>query len=115
MEEMNKIIINMKKYRNSISNLMKLIELFELEIEQNIKEKKERQIFHIEKYLGKKRQNKNSIITKNYDEQNEISKNILIIKEKFNKLVIKDEELKKIPSYQKTLSTINSTISFNKI
>ena len=52
MEEMNKIIINMKKYRNSISNLMKLIELFELEIEQNIKEKKERQIFHIEKYLG---------------------------------------------------------------
>ncbi len=110
---MNHIILNLKKYRISISNLMKIIDLFDIEIEQHIKEKKSKQIFHIEKILGKKRKNVTNINNKIYLDNYEISKNILNIKEKFNKLIKKDEELKKIPSYQK--KSMNTTISFHKM
>ena len=115
MEQMNEIILNLKKYRISIFNLIKIIELFDIEIEQHTKEKKEKQIFHIEKILGKKRNNPFNYNKTIYKDKSEISKNILKIREKFNKLIKKDEELKKIPSCQKTLTTINSTISFNKM
>jgi hypothetical protein len=111
MEQMNQINSNLKKYRFSISNLIQLIDLFDIEVEQRIKEKKAKQIFNIGKFLGQKRTNSfNSDFNEN---KTVISKKILKIKEKFNKLVKKDEEFKKIISYQKTLSTINSTITFH--
>ena len=113
MEQMNHIILNLKKYRISISNLMKIIDLFDIEIEQHINEKKTKQIFHIEKILGKKRKNEANININLYQDNSEISKNILNIKEKFNKLIKKDEELKKIPSFQK--KCMNTTISFHKM
>ena len=116
MEQMNQIIVNLKKYKISISNLIKIIDLFDIEIEEHIKKKKSKQIFHIEKILGKKRKNVPNINNNIYHENYDISKNILNIKEKFNKLIKKDEELKKIPSYQKKYFTyINTNISFHKM
>ena len=113
MEQMNQINSNLKKFRFSISNLIQLIDLFDIEVEQHIKEKKTKQIFNIGKFLGQKRTNSINSYFNESEKKTVISKNILKIKEKFNKLVKKDEEFKKIISYQKTLSTINSTITFH--
>ena len=104
MEQMNQINSNLKKYRFSISNLIQLIDLFDIEAKQ---------IFNIGKFLGQKRTNSINSYFNESEKKTVISKNILKIKEKFNKLVKKDEEFKKIISYQKTLSTINSTITFH--
>jgi len=115
MEQMNQINSNLKKFRLSISNLIQLIDLFEIELEEHIKEKKEKQIFNIEKFLGQKRSNSFNCDFNENQNKTVISKNIIKIKEKFNKLVKKDEEFKKYHTYQKTLSTINSSITFNNI